>query len=295
MAPPVLAVTHFSDPGCPWAYSASPAHAVLRWRFGAQLDWRLVLIGLAETPERYLRNGSTPARQATGYLRYERRFGMPFGRTPRRRIAATGPACRAVVATRLLAPAREHAVFRALQFAHFTTPAVFDEPEDLRAALAPVDDIDADAVVAAIDAPETIAAYEADRAEARTAAGGPTEAQGRAADTDGAVRFTAPSLQFTAPGGATLEVGGFQPLEAYDVAIANLAPELERRDPSDDVVAVLGAFPDGLTTAELVAIATPRLGEPDRPAIEAALLAAAADGAIRATPLGQGTLWRPAG
>ena len=31
-------VTHFSDPGCPWAYSASPALAVLRWRYGDR--WR---------------------------------------------------------------------------------------------------------------------------------------------------------------------------------------------------------------------------------------------------------------
>lgn len=290
-----LSVTHFSDPGCPWAYSAAPAHAVLQWRFGAQLAWRLVLIGLAETPDRYVRAGYHPARQAAGYLTFERRFGMPFGRAPRERIAATGPACRAVVATRLHAPGREVAVFRALQFAHFTTPAVFDRPEDIREALADVPGIDADAIVAAIDAPETVAAYEADRAQARTAAGSPTEAQGRAADTDGAVRFTAPSLQFAAADGRTLEVGGFQPVEAYDVAIANLDPALERRDPTDDVVGVLAEFPDGLTTAELTAIATPHLGEPDRDAVERALIAAAAEGAVTPVALGAGTLWRSAG
>ena len=36
-----ITVRHFSDPGCPWAYSASPALATLRWRYGAQLDWQL--------------------------------------------------------------------------------------------------------------------------------------------------------------------------------------------------------------------------------------------------------------
>ena len=35
-----IAVTHFTDPGCPWAYSARPAHAVLRWRYGDALQWR---------------------------------------------------------------------------------------------------------------------------------------------------------------------------------------------------------------------------------------------------------------
>ncbi|MGA7705519.1 MAG: DsbA family protein [Solirubrobacteraceae bacterium] len=41
----VIEVTHFTDPGCPWAYSASPALAVLQWRYGVQLRWRLVTLG----------------------------------------------------------------------------------------------------------------------------------------------------------------------------------------------------------------------------------------------------------
>ena len=68
-----MQVTHFSDPGCPWAYSASPAHAVLRWRYGAQLQWRLVTIGLTEEADQYVRRGHTPAGSARGYLRFRRR------------------------------------------------------------------------------------------------------------------------------------------------------------------------------------------------------------------------------
>jgi len=98
-----IEVTHFSDPCCPWAYSASPAHAVLRWRFGAQLDWRLRCIGLTEEAEQYVARGYTPTRSALGFRRF-RRFGMPFGGQPRERVTATGRACRAVVATRLLDP-----------------------------------------------------------------------------------------------------------------------------------------------------------------------------------------------
>lgn len=289
-----IAVTHHTDPGCPWAYSAAPAHAVLQWRYGAQLEWRLVLIGLAESAERYERAGYSPARQAAGNLRFERRFGMPFGRAPRERVVATGRACRAVVATRLLAPTRELAAFRALQFAQFTSALLFDTDEGIRAALATVDGLDGDAVVAALDSEDTVAAYEADRAEARTASGSPTEAQGRTADTDGAVRYTAPSLLFTGGDGTVLEAGGFQPMEVYDVLIANLARTLDRRPPAEDPVDAVRAFPDGLTTAEVVAIATPHLGEPDREATERALLTAAADGAVVPIALGSGTLWRPA-
>ena len=67
MASSPISLTHFSDPHCPWAYSASPAHAVLRWRFADQLDWRLVLIGLSEGPDRYIKSGYTPVRSAQGY------------------------------------------------------------------------------------------------------------------------------------------------------------------------------------------------------------------------------------
>ena len=98
-------VAHFTDPGCPWAWSASPAHAVLRWRYGDALRWRPVMIGLTERAEQYVARGYTPAGQALGYMRF-RRYGMPFAAAPRRRIGATGRACRAVVATRLLDPPR---------------------------------------------------------------------------------------------------------------------------------------------------------------------------------------------
>src|SRR3954466_4824744 len=136
MAPAPISVTHFSDPHCPWAYSASPAHAVLRWRFGAQLDWRLVLIGLSEGPERYVQSGYTPTRSAQGYRSFGRRFGMPFGGQPRERVSGTGVACRLVVAARLRHGLdAELAVFRTLQLAQFTTTLLLDTPEDLQTAL----------------------------------------------------------------------------------------------------------------------------------------------------------------
>ena len=234
-------VTHFSDPGCPWAYSASPAIAVLHWRFGDQLRWRFVTIGLTEQAEQYLRRGYTPAGSARGYLRFRRR-GMPFATQPRARVTATGLACRAIVAARLQAPELEYAAFRALQFAWFTTPLVLDDPDDLAVALRRVEGLDEEAVVAALESTEVEGAYQADRAEARTAAGSPTEAQGKAAQTDGPVRYTAPSLVF-ARDERRLEAGGFQPVEAYDVLLANLDPALERRPPPEDPLDVLVVFP----------------------------------------------------
>src|SRR5271155_3788605 len=141
---------------------------------------------------------------------------MPFRGEPRARVAGTGRACRAVVATRLLDPAREEEAFRALQLAWFTTTLLLDEDDDMAQALKRVDGLDVAAVVAAIDDERTVAAYESDKAETRTAEGGPTHFQGKARQTDGPVRYSAPSLVFERDD-RRLEAGGFQSVEAYDV------------------------------------------------------------------------------
>jgi hypothetical protein len=154
--------------------------------------------------------------------------------------------------------------------------------------------IDAREIVAALDDPEVDAAYEADRADARTAEGSPTHFQGKAAQTDGLVRYTAPSLVFTTGDGRRLEAGGFQPIEAYDVVVANLDPTLTRRPTPEDPLEAIDAFPDGLVTAEVAAIMTSGNDAPDSEAAEMALIDHVAEGRIRRTTLGSSALWQPA-
>jgi 2-hydroxychromene-2-carboxylate isomerase len=285
-------VTHFTDPGCPWAWSASPHLAVLRWRYGDQLSWRHVMIGLTERGSEYADRGYTGDKMALGYRSFRKR-GMPFATAPREGVHGTGPMCRVVVAARLRAPGHEWAVLRALQFAQFTTTLDLERPDALREALAWVPGLDADALVrAADDDPAVIEAYRADHAEARTAAGTPTEFQGKEATTkDGQVRYTAPSLVFTTSDGRRLEAGGFQSTEAYDVCIANLDTSLARRAPGTDAAEILGAFPDGLTTAEVAAVMAPSNTAPDFDAAEDALIAAAADGGAERLAFGHDALW----
>jgi protein-disulfide isomerase-like protein with CxxC motif len=285
-----VAVTHFTDPGCPWAYSASPAMAVLRWRYREQLRWRLVTIGLADDAERYLERGYTPSRVAAGNLRF-RRFGMPFVYEPRPRIAATARACRAIVAARLLEPSREHEALRALQFAWFTTTLVLDEDADIARALARVSDLDVRAVVGAIDDERTVAAYEQDKRETRSAAGSPTEFQGKARQTDGPVRYSAPSLVFESDG-HRLEAGGFQTVEAYDVLIANLDPALERAEPAESPLEAVRRFPGGLVTQEVAAIMAHNNELPDRLAAELSLIELLGEGAVNRSALGGDALWQ---
>src|SRR5947209_2434567 len=138
----MISATQYSDPACPWAYSAAPALRVLEWRYGEQLDWRLVLIGLTEEASQYEARGYTPLRGALGQLRF-RRYGMPFAPAPKPRLSATARACRAVVAARLSEPGSEWAVFRALQLANFTTPLVLDDDAQLRRVLEDLPGVDA--------------------------------------------------------------------------------------------------------------------------------------------------------
>ena len=289
MAGPIEA-TLYSDPVCPWAYSAHPALRVLEWRYRDGLQWRLVLIGLHETTERMRERGFDPLRSALGQTGF-RRYGMPFAPAPKERLAASGRACRAVIACRLHAPGTEFRAFKALQLANFTSPVLLDDDDTLAQVLDTVDGVDGPALVQLIDGPDVVAAYDEDKADARTAEGSPSELQGKTAQSDGPVRYTAPSVVF-ALDGRRLEAGGFQPVEAYDVLVANLDPAIARREPPDDPAPLLAAFPDGLTTQEVAALLARGNDAPDRAAAERALLELLAAGAAVRAPAGDDAVWR---
>jgi 2-hydroxychromene-2-carboxylate isomerase len=284
---------HFTDPACPWAYSARPAHARLRWRFGDQLDWRIVLIGLAASEEEYLARGYTPGGQALSRPVFRERFGMPFAAQVKERVAGTAVACRALVVVREEAPERVDAALRALQFLSFTNVGLLDDPEAIRDALEPVAGVDAGAVVARLDDPDIVAAYETDRARARAAEGSPTQAQDRHSTSDGPVRYTAPSILFEDAGGRVMEAGGFQPFEGYDLALANLDPTLERRPAPQSARETLAEFPDGLTTAEVAVVRRPSdLVDADLAASETELLRLMGEGAATREAIGHDAVWR---
>jgi protein-disulfide isomerase-like protein with CxxC motif len=286
---------HFSDPACPWAYSSRPAIARLRWRFGDQLDWRLIMIGLSESPERYLKAGYTAGRMAAGHRDFEQRFGMPFGAGVKSRVSASSRSCRAVIAAREESPELGYAALRAIQLMQFTTSGLLDDDEALRGALETVDGLDAEAVVGRIDDPEILAIYEEDKARTRSAEGRPTHVQNRHSDSDGPVRYTAPTVIFEMPDGRWLEVGGFQPFESYDNALANLDPGLERRPTPERAADAVLAFPIGLTTAEVAAIMRGSdLEDADLPAAERELIGAVDDGELVRIAAGTDALWVPA-
>ena len=290
----MISATLYSDPACPWAYSENPALRVIEWRYGGQLEWRLVLVGLTEDASQYEARGYTPLRGALGQALFRRRYGMPFSPAPKPRLSATSRACRAVVAARLASPGSEWRVFRAIQFANFTTPLVLDDDDQLADAIRKVPEVDADAIVGAIDSPDVVEAYQADKLETRGAAGSAAELQGKTRRTDGPVRFTAPSVVF-ASNGTRLVAGGFQPVDAYDVLVANLDPSLRREPPPETPEPLLERFSYGVTTQEVAALLAHGNEKPDRAAAESGLLELVAAGRAVREPLGDDALWRAAG
>ncbi len=286
-------VIHYTDPGCPWAYSAEPDLIALRWRYGGALRWRRVLIGLAESHEAYTKRGYAPDRSAKGRTMFARRFGMPFRFEARPRNMATGLACRAVKAAEEQGDELAEALLRALRIGYFATNLLMDTEDAIRTQAATVSGLDVDRVLAGLGSAAVEAAYQADRAESRSAAetGRPMVLQDKHADTDGAVRYTAPSVVFEG-GGGRLVAGGWQSFAVYDVCVANLAPTIARRDtpePGD----LLPEFPHGLTTQEVAVTCTANLAETDREGTLRKLVALAFEGRARRVDVGDDALWYP--
>jgi hypothetical protein len=61
-----VVIHEFTDPGCPWAYSAEPFRRRINWLYGDRVVWRTVMVGLAETPEDWTERGYTPESMAKG-------------------------------------------------------------------------------------------------------------------------------------------------------------------------------------------------------------------------------------
>src|SRR3954454_2097246 len=123
----MLIINHFTDPACPFAFSAEPARFKLRWLYGDEVEWRPRMVVLSESPSDYEAKGFTPERQQQALTEIQRKYGMPIDTRIRPRMMATVHACRAVVAARLRAPEREEALLRRLRI-HAMAGDLIDEP-----------------------------------------------------------------------------------------------------------------------------------------------------------------------
>ena len=174
---------------------------------------------------------------------------MPIDPAPYPRPSSSEPACRAVIAARLNAPALEAPLLRRLRVRRMDG-GLLDDPGLIAAAasdvgLDPSEVASWSASAAVEDAlQEDIGRSRAPAAAARALdhkLGGPVEER----------RYTAPSYVL----GGQFFIPGYNPVEAYEAALANLDPSLRRRGKPSSVGELLAAFEDEpLATAEITAI-----------------------------------------
>ncbi len=227
-----MRVTLFTDPACPFAFSAEPVRRQIQWHYGDELEWTIRMIVLTLEP-------GEPAKLAEGAPGLQRKYGMPIDPRPYAREFSSEPACLAVVATRLRAPERVEPFLRRLRV-RAMLGQFLDDPGMIAAAAeeAGVDPTAGDDARAALN--EDIAAARDPLPTARRLdhkLGGPPEQR----------RYTAPSYVL-----GEITVPGFNPIEAYDVALANQG--LTRRPPPESVIELLEWAGEPLATAEVIAV-----------------------------------------
>jgi 2-hydroxychromene-2-carboxylate isomerase len=240
-----LELTHFTDPACPFAFSAEPIRRRLMWHYGDQLVWRLRMIVLTLEP-------GEAEKLAEGAPGLQRRYGMPIDPAPYARTASSEPACRAVVAARLNVPAAEEALLRRLRV-RVMLGGLLDDPELIAGAArdAGIEPTQLDEWCARDDVE---AALQADIDAARDPSAAARALDHKLSGPRTERRYTAPSYEITRGGAEPVTIPGFNPVEAYETAIANLAPELTRRPKPETVEELLAWAGEPLATAEVALV-----------------------------------------
>jgi predicted DsbA family dithiol-disulfide isomerase len=234
MAPDVV-ITEYTDPACPWAFSAEPFRRRLNWLYGDQLGWEVRLVGLSDGtgPAKF-----TPEMLSKAYKTISHEHKMPIDTRVRERMAASVPACLAVVAARLNAPEHTRALLRRLRVRTFSGE-LLDAPETIDGAARDAG-LDPDELRRWTEDPATRAALDEDMAAARQPMPAARVLDAKLANWSGGRRYTCPSYEIERRSdGVRIAVPGFQPFAVYDVITANLVPGLSRRPAPESVEQVL--------------------------------------------------------
>lgn len=233
-----VCITEYTDPACPWAWSAEPFRRRLDWLYGDRLEWRVRVVGLSETAQDNADRGFTPEVLSDSYKRIAHEHGMPIDTSLRQRAAGTVPACRAIVATRMRAPEAVRRLLRRLRVLNFSGH-LLDEPQTIARA-ATESGIEPEALDRWIAEDEVERALREDMAAAREPMQAARVLDHKLANWSGGRRYTCPSYEITRlADNVTISVPGFQPWAAYDVVLANLVPGLDRCPPAESVEEVL--------------------------------------------------------
>ena len=240
MSPDVcVRIDEFTDPLCPWAYSAEPFRRRLRWLYEGRIEWVPRMVVLADDAAAQAEKGFTPEKLRAGQRKIARDHKMPIDTRLRPWVAGSRDACAAVVAARVHGEAHHsRALLRRLRVENFSGRQI-----DERGV------IDDAAREAGIE-PEHLHAWEAEPASAQALADDVAAAREprpaarvldeKLANWSGGRRYTCPSYEIERlEDGVTIAVPGFQPFAVYDTILANLVPGMERREPPQSAREVL--------------------------------------------------------
>ncbi len=164
-------------------------------------------------------------------------------------MAASIDACRAYVGARMHAPERSLALLRGLRRRAHSDRQWLDEIETIHAAGADAG-IAASSIESWLADDEVEAALRADMAATRDPLPEALALPHKLSKSDGGLRYSTSSGVFEHDGRRVV-AAGFQPFAVYEVAMASVAPDIERRNPPESVEELLAWAPYALATAEV--------------------------------------------
>jgi len=245
-------ITEFTDPTCPWAYSAEPFRHRIDWLYDGRIEWEPRMVVLAASREQQAAR-FTPEQLAAGLRRIAAEHLMPIDTREKPHVPPSREACRLVVAARVHSDRRTlRRALRSLRIRNFRGEMV-DDPATIHAAAADAG-IGAEADDWLAD-PEVERALDEDAALARRPMPAARVLDHKLANWSGGRRYTCPSYEITRiADGVTISVPGFQPFAVYDAILANLVPGLDRPEPPESAEEVLDwrGFP--LSTQEVATV-----------------------------------------
>ncbi len=253
----VIEVDRYGDPACPWDYSSEPSRLRMLWHYSDQLAMTPRMVVLSDTPEDYAKKNFTVDKLERALTDIQRRFGMLIDLTRRARMPGTRLACTAVVAVRRESVARAESFLRRLR-GRTMSGALLDDRETIVGACADIG-LDFAELQESMADPETQAQLDADWRAARSPTPAALRLDHKLADWEhdgeSGRRYTCPSWVFHDPSSdRVVTAPGMQPFESLEVALADVAPSLERRGPPSSATEILDWHEGPIATAEVAAL-----------------------------------------